>query len=432
MIGPKLLLYFLLFLLPTQLSRHFWFAFSYKLGSRVDYLAPTVFLTDILVFLAAAAFLVKQKSKSKNQVYRPKSKFLLSVIFYFLIAGGYWLLVVKQNPYLLVYNLFKLAEMVVLGLTIAKTFISKDLPQLIKILNLSLILQVCLAVYQVIVEKSVGLWIIGERHFSIATIGIAKFLSPSGQQLLRGYGTFPHPNVLSGFCLLMLVANTYFFLKTQPLATTRRVWSKTSSFETVKDMNWFLTGFFFSLLGIWFSFSLLVIVLSQLFLWALVLRHFKLLKIWLLVLPLLLAVSLVFLEKSESVNRRLALLAAAKEEFLRSPLFGIGLGNFIPAMAERPLVGQTYFWQPVHNLLALWLTETGLLGMALACWFLLKVLLRLKAQTPALKPLLYCWWLVILVTGMFDHYWLTLQQGRLLLVLVSGLSLLKAPKKKNS
>src|SRR3989338_7356441 len=45
------LLFLFILLLPTQLGKHFFFDFSYLSGVRVDYLAPTIYLTDILALL---------------------------------------------------------------------------------------------------------------------------------------------------------------------------------------------------------------------------------------------------------------------------------------------------------------------------------------------------------------------------------------------
>src|SRR5687767_1088681 len=46
------LLYTLLLLfLPTQLGKHFWPEYSLLSGFRVDYLSPTLYLTDMLVLL---------------------------------------------------------------------------------------------------------------------------------------------------------------------------------------------------------------------------------------------------------------------------------------------------------------------------------------------------------------------------------------------
>src|SRR3972149_3010131 len=61
----KILFFFLILLLPTQLGKHFFIPLSYLSGVRVDYLAPTVYLTDlivvplaILIFAPAGDFLL--------------------------------------------------------------------------------------------------------------------------------------------------------------------------------------------------------------------------------------------------------------------------------------------------------------------------------------------------------------------------------------
>jgi len=443
----KLLLYLLFFFLPTQLGRHFWFDFSYKLGSRVDYLSPTIYFTDILIFIIIIFYLIYNRNSrcALSSSHPVCTLFHCSIATLLAVSIGYWLLVLKQNPYLLVYNLLKLIEMVVLGLIIAKTFTRKDFPEIIKILNLTLILQVCLAAYQAFGEKSAGLWIIGERDFSISTIGIAKFLAPSGSLLLRGYGTFPHPNVFGGFCLLTLAANTFCFLQ-GPLKEIRQRWQGV----TLNHKLWFLFGFIFSLLGVWLSMSLLAIGLSQVFLWGVALKFLKLpklVKIFLVFPPILFFTlySLLLILPTESFSRRLTLLAVAREEFLRSPVLGVGLGNFIPAMGHWPIDGRIYFWQPAHNVGALLATETGVVGVGLASYLVWRGIKKFKNQNAKCKMiiknskiakksnflitnyqlLIISWWLIIFLTGLFDHYWLTLQQGRLLLALVTGLSFIK-------
>ncbi len=49
-IVPFILFLFFL-LLPTQLGKHFFFPVSFIAGVRIDYLAPTLYTTDILFFL---------------------------------------------------------------------------------------------------------------------------------------------------------------------------------------------------------------------------------------------------------------------------------------------------------------------------------------------------------------------------------------------
>src|SRR3989339_1317077 len=45
------LLFLFFILLPTQFGKHFFLPFSFLSGVRVDYLAPTVYLTDIFIFI---------------------------------------------------------------------------------------------------------------------------------------------------------------------------------------------------------------------------------------------------------------------------------------------------------------------------------------------------------------------------------------------
>src|SRR5580692_2023869 len=58
-IESLLLSLFFLFL-PTQLGKHFWPDFSIVSGIRIDYLSPIIYVTDILVVLLFAFFLVRQ------------------------------------------------------------------------------------------------------------------------------------------------------------------------------------------------------------------------------------------------------------------------------------------------------------------------------------------------------------------------------------
>ena len=45
----RILFFLLLLLLPVQLGRHFWPEFALVFGIRIDYLSPTIYLTDLLV-----------------------------------------------------------------------------------------------------------------------------------------------------------------------------------------------------------------------------------------------------------------------------------------------------------------------------------------------------------------------------------------------
>ena len=123
---------------------------------------------------------------------------------------------------------------------------------------------------------------------------------------------------------------------------------------------------------------------------------------------------------NESIWQRIELVQAAWQMFRQSPIFGIGLGSFLPRLPEFLLPRQFYFLQPVHNIFLLILTETGVIVFGLTIFGLGLILKRLwkKRKHPLFLALL-----VIILTGFFDHYWLTLQQTQLLFALILGLSL---------
>ena len=131
----------------------------------------------------------------------------------------------------------------------------------------------------------------------------------------------------------------------------------------------------------------------------------------------------------EAVTQRAVLVGASIKMVQSSPLLGVGLGNFLPTLAaiQKPLTASTYL-QPVHNIFLLVAAETGLIGLSIFLWFLMKTLQKVRSQKFAsrrsgseVRSCLMVAFSVILITGFFDHYWLTLQQGQLLFAFILGM-----------
>ena len=53
-----LLFYSIILFLPTQLGLHFWPEYSKVLGLRIDYLSPTIYMTDVLILLLIVLWLI--------------------------------------------------------------------------------------------------------------------------------------------------------------------------------------------------------------------------------------------------------------------------------------------------------------------------------------------------------------------------------------
>jgi len=107
----------------------------------------------------------------------------------------------------------------------------------------------------------------------------------------------------------------------------------------------------------------------------------------------------------EGVNKRISLNMSAIRMIRSNPLFGIGLGNFVVKLPEIQK-NDSYFWlQPVHNIGLLLMSEVGFLGLI---WIFL-ALSNLNWRRLGYNQK---WiWMVVLLTGMSDHYWLTLPQN---------------------
>jgi O-antigen ligase len=122
----------------------------------------------------------------------------------------------------------------------------------------------------------------------------------------------------------------------------------------------------------------------------------------------------------QSINQRLELNFISQRLFFRRPMFGVGLGNFVNVTKTYPdkslIFANKTVWsfQPVHNIFLLILSETGILGLI----FFMMLLLKFVAKKNTDYILLL---LPVLITGLGDHYWLTLQQNQILFAIVVGI-----------
>jgi O-antigen ligase len=434
----KAFFYLLILFIPTQLGKHFWPDFSIVSGIRVDYLSPTLYLTDTLIFLLFMFWVINRFQKTRKtqrnrnirlsenlKVRTSSSPSILSVqkIYLLFIALLFFNVIFSHNILNSFYHLLKLCEFMFIGFYIAARI--KTLEKIRKtflFLAIAAIFESLLAIAQFVNQGSLGglFYFLGERMFNSSTPGIAN-ASINGELLLRPYGTFPHPNVLAGFlvCLMGFVLFSLSFNRRGlPLASPLR-------------LIWILS----LLLGT----SALILTMSRV---AVVL--------WIMVLVLLLSKTRLQINKyaiifgflfllgislfspfgsriiatsltEEAVVQRQELITSSFKLFAKQPMLGIGLGNFIPSLAnvQKPLSPGLYL-QPVHNIFLLVLAETGIVGFGFFVWFLIKtyryLLSNLKTHAVFLILLTS-----VLVLGLFDHYFLTLQQGQLLFAIILGL-----------
>ncbi len=339
------------------------------------------------------------------------------------------------RPLLCFYEFVKIGELAFLIFYLAQaTRLRSQLRYVAFLFAISTVFESLLAVSQYLNQESLNglFYFFGERFFTGATPGIAN-ASLNGTLVLRPYATFPHPNVLSGYLLISMVF----------------VWS----FVLQSDKHWMqffgALSLVVSSIALLLTFSRVSILLWIVFVFVLLIRMgIRSLKSWktklltcAVIALVLIGISFVPLTREvitrftqtsfseESIIERTELLSASWTMIQQHPLLGVGLDNFIPSLAplQKPLPLNLYL-QPVHNIFVLVTTETGVIGLGLFLWLLLATLLRIKNQEARIKGTFFVLILIIVVTGTFDHYWLTLQQGQLLFATVIGLSWAKFSK----
>jgi O-antigen ligase len=387
----------LILLLPTQLAFHFWPDWAFIFGIRVDYLSLAIYLTDIvLVILLTLFFLQKRKLKVKQLA--------LIIVFAFMLIN----LNAATSPEPSLYKWVKIFVFFGFSYFITKTEEFNFNEWVAKPLRISLLAISIFGIFQFIFQSSLGgiFYYLGERSFTSGTPGIA-LSNIFGREYLRSYSIFSHPNSLAGFILVSLIL-LYFQSKR----------------FTKPDVA--IIGTSFAAFILTFSKSAILVAILVLVIKLFVKKDFLSRKIGYYFLVLVFSFSALiplFAEQilgvgntSRTIEKRLVLAKAAGEMISQKPIFGAGLNNFVVLLPTTSIQAE-HAWdlQPVHNILLLFIAEAGIVGL-IFLFFLSKKLFQTKDRyiTYAL--------IAIFLTGMVDHYWLTLQQNLLLVFLVAGLS----------
>ena len=398
--SERVFLFLFILFIPTQLGKHFWPEWSYVWGIRVDYLSPVLYFLDLL-WLGWFGLRIWNGKRIETRFTFNLFLFLLFVMINVLMA---------QNRILSVYKWFRVGQLV---LTLISFRLEREKIEkyLIKIIPIWVIFESLLGLVQVLIGASVNGWLyyMGERRFAYTTLGVAQ-ISVMGQGMIRAYGTFSHPNSLAGFLLVVLI---FWFSKRK--AVNRIFW-------------WVVT--WFSVMGIVVSGSRMVWLMTLLVVLFITYRQSrnrkKVLGLGLTMIGVFLVLAAIISVNyrssdflggwdKESLNKRISLNMSAIRMIWEKPLFGVGLGNFLVKLPEIQR-NDSYFWlQPVHNIGLLAMSEVGLLGLI---WVFLGLSGLRRGKINLNQKLI---WTAILLTGMFDHYWLTLPQNTWLLLIMTAL-----------
>ena len=415
----NILFFLILLFLPTQLGRHFWPSFSYISGIRIDYLSPTVYLTDVLILLLLIFFISRLKLRSPLLIFKKFPWFslnLLFLIFIFLIG-----ILISKNPGAGFYGLLKFLEFVFLGIYTARFVTKINFKKILLVFSIPIIFESLLSFTQYLRQSSIGgiFYFFGERTFNGQTPGIAN-ASLDGELILRAYGTFSHPNVLGGYLVLAM---------TLILFNLKIIKNKLEKFFyficlAVGTLGLFLTFSRIALL-LWLSILVIFIVFRiggnffkknafPIFIFIVLIIFF------IFYTSLLLRFSILSFS-DESFSQRSELFRSSLAIIKKHLLFGTGLNNFLLEFSLSQKTDKIIFYlQPVHNIFLLAAAQAGILGFIYFIYFLSKTFQRIfkKGNLANYKVIVF---LSVLILGSFDHYFLTIQQGQLLLSFIFGL-----------
>lgn len=409
----SLLFYSLIFSIISQFGKHFWPDFSFVHGIRVDYLSPTLYISDILI--ALLLILVIAQKRKEFVAFILNKKFLLLLCICCLSA------LFAKVPFASFFGLLKLIEFIFFGFYVAISFKKDQYSSFLRIFLGSSVLVSCIALLEFFFQHSLGnvFYFLGERTFNASTIGIAVF-HQHGSSILRPYATFPHPNVLAFYLYTALVL---ILMNREKIDINKKILS---------------VLLVFPILALLLTFSRTILFLGgAMVMLSLIHKINKKKEIVIGIISIFLVGILFFIFSDrlalasviKDLSYRSDLFAISWSIFLKNPLLGTGLHNFfIHEISYQKSITPTLL-QPVHNIFMYVLVSSGIIGFGIFVHFLKQTYVRIRAQIKKTSRKDKSFFIGVLIlflsalfVGIFDHFLLTVQQGELLFALILGLS----------
>ncbi len=413
-----MLLVTIIVLIPFSLRHVLPTNINFQTGAYSDFSSISLYISDLLLI----TFIWLNFRKNKIQKWH-----------YFLIFFVFWtILEVIFNTQgfkaLSVYFTIRLLALLVFCYSLSNwklTTIHKEVfAWAFTILGL---IQSLLALFQFIFQRSIGLYALGESHLSADAYGIAKIVA-HGTKYVRGYGTFPHSNLLAAFLFFAIILNLYLFTK---------YYQK----STVYILSVSLVINIFGLLVTFSRAGIIAGVLGVgILAFALALnRDVKLLARILSIVVLSLGAGIAILAPylltratitDNAVKERLFYNEIGEKIVRANPILGTGLGISVLHMEQySPIKLQPWEIQPIHNYYLLSYAEWGIGSLILILFIIFTVWNVIKKTfTNAFGEDLY--WNVslstigigILLLFFFDHYFYTIWPTQLLLWFYLGIT----------
>jgi len=420
-----------IFLLPSNLFRVWRIPSSYIEGHFIDYLAPKLYLSQIVLWLFLGVTLVFRWLTSRG---RPSLRVILASFrirlgSWLFLAGGTLLILLFQSLWWQDFGLLMLVVNCIFGPIFLAIFLWKNpnfaARQLRPAVLVATTFQALLGMWQWTTQHSfAGYWFLGEPNLSFPEVALTSL--PGAIRVLP-YGTTPHPNILAAWLLLGLIVLFSFLV-----GKTKKKFPRSLSswagillfllhilvlFLTESWTAWLSGGFFLlayllwryghkTVFRIWKGRRSGMVLSGVLFVFIVVQIGSLLLPRYSQEIPLLRS-----LVTPTSWTRRSDLVESSQELLFDHPLgsgFSLMFRHFFDS--ETSYIGGR-FLQPVHNSSLLLLTIGGI-------WILIVFLLFLSSVHNKYS-LFICVLILSLPLFTLDHYSISTISGQYFLILLA-------------
>lgn len=320
-----------------------------------------------------------------------------------------------EDPTLKFLKLIGLFELLLIYTLIVNKVVKVN--EIFKVLTWSMSLQAVIAILQLLMNHSLGLGFLGEPSLGSSVAHIAK-LDLGSWTLIRSYGTFSHPNILGGFLAISLLGTLLYPPKSNLLR---------NSLVAIQFLGLVCSFSRSALLGLIVG----ILMLSYRSVPLIKEKYNRILSYGIFLVMAIEILVLLFtrplpLTTDPAVQIRIEGYKMAGHIFMTHPL-GVGWNLETLFLDENPLRNwMPWDYQPTHNLFLLVWVETGVQGLVAFLFLIGCTVQKLLEHEKVLgthheeskKNFFFSMGLIILSTGLVDHYWLTLKPALFLSVVL--------------
>ncbi|MBD3341666.1 MAG: hypothetical protein GF353_21355 [Candidatus Lokiarchaeota archaeon] len=421
-----------------SVSRFFFYLFFAFLPFQVDallvteniyfsgffnpYLSHFIYISDVFLILSLLLLAISLVfSNKRDEIYKKFRDFnKYALIGAFILFGFYFMSVFFANEYWknsLVHSI-RVFEFIIVFFLVSIRFV--EIKKLLYVFIGVISFTAVIGIFQYVLQESLGLRFFAEPLLSSDKLGIAK-VGLFDRDVLRVYATFSHPNIFAGYLVFAVFFSIYLLRNYKVLFSFILIVLLLALLLTFSRSA--ILAFIVSLL-VYFSISRIRPSFRYLILAITILLFFVM---FFDLLPVLL--NRLLFEDTSNLNERILYLSISEKMFYEN-VFGVGAGNFTAIMQDFTEVKlMPWLFQPVHNIFLLLTNEIGIQGIAMFLGFffyLFAVLIKKIRKSSKLAEnrfnrIILSLGIVILIIGLFDHYFISLYQGQALFWLWAGL-----------